>query len=212
VRSIRWAWWAAAAAVVGGLILGQHFYFSTKLNTLSEQLEQNEALLRDLKEETGAKEPTAPASGSDIQAQIPENQNFEKEKPFRQTQQTNPGSYFLKPNNKSKKPAAAGQKNADNHLQNSATPGTPIAQANNPTASGTELAPLPQADVFEQKNDANGSAQVAAALALPDFLPAKNAWLVADKAPLNLNLPSAIDPVKKPGRHGLPQDHYHIYP
>lgn len=60
-------WWAvaAAAAVVSGLFIGQHFYFSNKIEQLSKELEQNNTQLEQLEQrkltETKPVEINAPA-------------------------------------------------------------------------------------------------------------------------------------------------------
>ncbi len=60
-------WWAvaAAAAVMAGLLIGQHFYFNNKIEQLSKELEQNNTQLEQLEQrkltETNPVEISAPA-------------------------------------------------------------------------------------------------------------------------------------------------------
>lgn len=64
-------WWAvaAAAAVVSGLFIGQHFYFSNKIEQLSKELEQNNTQLEQLEQrkltDTNPVEINAPAEATE---------------------------------------------------------------------------------------------------------------------------------------------------
>ncbi len=61
LRVLR-SWWsvAAAAAVVTGLLIGQHLYFSGKIEHLNKALEQNTAQLKELEQKRISEEQTLP--------------------------------------------------------------------------------------------------------------------------------------------------------
>ncbi|MEZ4960347.1 MAG: outer membrane beta-barrel protein [Saprospiraceae bacterium] len=211
VRFLRWWGVAAAAAVVAFILIGQHIYFTKKIDTLSKKLEQNKEKLEGLEKDNktlGLQKTDDSGSAPQAleQKHLEGNDEAAREK---NTSQKKPESPIIQ----YQTPASPAQNTSTGNRPPNIEMPSGLAQTNVLQQPPLQSLPTPGQAIAADQEDVNREPAGATANApAPGLLPSKSTLLLAEGTMPALSLVPVqplTRPVRTPGRlsvgvHAMP--------